>query len=71
MIWSSGGAPNATGCIDWLSGIKLTKLRIVKNSLKVIEKMEEVEILPIWSNQVAKNFETKLWIRKGTLLPRR
>ena len=36
-------------------------LRIVKNSLKV----EEVEILPIWSNQVAKNFETRLWIRKG------
>ena len=46
-------------------------LRIVKNSLKVIEKMEKVEILPIWSNQVAKNFGTKLWIRKGTLLPRR
>ena len=45
--------------------------RIVKNSLKVIGKMEEVEILPIWSNQVAKNFETELWIRKGTLLPRR
>ena len=43
------------------------KLRIVKNSLTVFEKMEEVEILPIWSNQVAKNFETKLWIRKGTL----
>ena len=42
------------------------KLRIVKNNLKVIDKMEEVEILPIWSNQVAKNFETKLWIRKGT-----
>ena len=36
----------------------------------MIQKMKEVEILPIWSNQVAKNFETKLWIRKGTLLPR-
>ena len=35
----------------------MMKLRIVKNSLKVIEKMEEVEILPIWSNQMAKNFE--------------
>ena len=34
------------------------ELRIVKNILKVIEKMEEVEILPIWSNQVAKNFKT-------------
>ena len=35
------------------------KLRIVKNILRVIEKkMEEVEILPIWSNQVAKNFKT-------------
>ena len=34
------------------------KLRIVKNILKVIEKMEDVEILPIWSNQVAKNFKT-------------
>ena len=34
------------------------KLRIVKNILKVIEKMEEVEILSIWSNQVAKNFKT-------------
>ena len=34
------------------------KLRIVKNILKVVEKMEEVEILPIWSNQVAKNFKT-------------
>ena len=33
------------------------KLRIVKNILKMIEKMEEVEILPIWSNQVAKNFK--------------
>ena len=70
-IWSSGGAINAIGCIDWVSGIKLMKSRIVKNSLKVIEIMEEVEILPIWSNQVAKNVETKLWIRKGTLLPRR
>ena len=47
------------------------KLRIAKSSLKVIEKMEEVEILPILSNQMAKNFETKLWIRKCTLLPRR
>ena len=47
------------------------KLRIVKKSLEVIEKMEEVEILPIWSNQMAKNFEMKVWIRKGTLLPRR
>ena len=47
------------------------KLRIVKNSSKVIEKMEEVEILPIWSNQMAKNFETELWIRKGTLFQRR
>ena len=46
-------------------------LRIAKNSLKVIEKMEEVEILPTWSYQVAQNFETKLWIRKGTLRPRR
>ena len=43
------------------------KLRIVKNSLKVIEKMEEVEMLPIWSNQVAKNFEAKLWINKKGL----
>ena len=49
----------------------IMNLRIVKNSYKVIEKIEEVEILPIWSNQVANNFETKLWIRKGTLTPRR
>ena len=49
-IWSSDGATNATGCIDWLSGIM--KLRIVKNFRKVIEKMEEGEIL------VAKNFKT-------------
>ena len=42
------------------------KLRIVKNSFKVIEKMEEVDILPIWLNQMAKKFETKLWIRKNT-----
>ena len=34
------------------------KLRIVKNILKVTENMEEVEILPIWSNQVVKNFKT-------------
>ena len=34
------------------------KIRIVKNNLKVIEKMEEVEILLIWSTQVAKNFKT-------------
>ena len=49
----------------------MTKLKIVKNSLKVIEKMEEVEILPIWLNQMAKNFETQLWIRKDTFLTRR
>ena len=49
----------------------MMKLKIVKNSLKVIEKMEEVEILPIWLNQIAKNFETKLWIRKDTFLTRR
>ena len=49
----------------------MMKLRIAKNSLKVIEKMEEVEILPIWLNQMAKNFETKLWIRKDTFLRRR
>ena len=30
------------------------KFRIVKNILKVIEEMEEVEILPIWSDQVDK-----------------
>ena len=29
------------------------KLRIFKNILKVIEKMEKVEILSIWSNQLA------------------
>ena len=34
------------------------KLSIVKNILKLIEKMKEVEILQIWSNQVAKNFRT-------------
>ena len=44
----------------------MMKSKVVKNSLKVIEKMEEVEILPIWLNQMAKNFETKLWIRKDT-----
>ena len=31
----------------------IMKLRIVKHILKVTEKMEEVEILSIWSNQLA------------------
>ena len=31
----------------------IMKLMIVKNILKVIEKLEEVEILSIWSNHLA------------------